>query len=88
MRSCAACHPLDWYKGEAMKSWEGATLMGLYDSMASTMPQSNPGSLKRSEYVSLLAYILSLNDLPTGTEEIAESPESLSKIIIKWRKKP
>jgi len=71
-----------------MKSWEGATLMGLYDSMASTMPQSNPGSLKRSEYVSLLAYILSLNDLPTGTEEIAESPESLSKIIIKWRKKP
>ena len=28
------------------KSWEGATLLGLYESIATTMPQSNPGSLK------------------------------------------
>jgi mono/diheme cytochrome c family protein len=85
-RQCAACHPLDWYKGEAMKSWEGATLMGLYDSMATTMPQNNPGSLKRSEYVSLLAYILALNELPAGPEEIPESAEALAKIVIQWRK--
>jgi hypothetical protein len=87
-RTCAACHPLDWYKGDTMKSWEGATLMGLYDSIATTMPQTNPGSLKRSEYVGLLAYILSLNDLPVGTEEIPEAEEALSKIVIKWRNKP
>ena len=47
---CAACHPLDWYKGDSMKkSWEGATLLGLYESIATTMPQSNPGSLKPRE---------------------------------------
>jgi hypothetical protein len=54
-QSCAACHPLDWYR-EAMKPWNGATLLGLYESIANTMPQNNPGSLKRSEYTALLAY--------------------------------
>jgi S-disulfanyl-L-cysteine oxidoreductase SoxD len=85
---CAACHPLDWYKGASMKSWEGATLMGLYDSMATTMPQTNPGSLKRREYVALLAYILSLNELPTGSDELPEAADVLGKIVIKWRNKP
>jgi mono/diheme cytochrome c family protein len=87
-RTCAACHPLDWYMGDTMKSWEGATLMGLYDSIATTMPQTNPGSLKRSEYVALLAYILSLNDQPVGTEEIPDAEEALSRIVIQWRNKP
>ena len=86
---CAACHPLDWYKGETVKkSWEGATLQGLYESISTTMPQSNPGSLKPREYVALLAYILSLNDMPTGSEELPNSPEALGKIVIKWSKKP
>lgn len=87
-QTCATCHPLDWYKGEVMKSWEGATLLGLYDSMATTMPQNNPGSLSRREYVSLLAYVLSLNDMPTGSEDLPESPEALAKIVIQWRTKP
>ena len=87
-QTCAACHPLDWYKGDSIKSWEGATLMGLYDSIATTMPQNNPGSLKRREYVALLAYVLSLNELPTGSEELPEAPEALGKIVIKWRNKP
>lgn len=87
-RKCAECHPLDWYKGETMKSWDGAALSGLYDAISTKMPQNNPGSLKRREYVALLAYILSLNDLPAGKDEIPEDAESLSKITIKWRNNP
>jgi hypothetical protein len=87
-QSCAACHPLDWYKGDAMKPWNGATLLGLYESIATTMPQNNPGSLKRREYVSLLAYILSLSEMPAGASELPESPDGLQKIVIKWRKNP
>ena len=86
---CAACHPLDWYKGDSMKkSWEGATLLGLYESIATTMPQSNPGSLKPREYVSLLAYILSLNEMPAGSADLPDTPDALGKIVITWRKKP
>jgi hypothetical protein len=56
--------------------------------VATTMPQSNPGSLKRREYLDLVAYILSLNDMPAGGEELPATPEALKKIVIKWRTKP
>jgi hypothetical protein len=87
-RACAQCHALEWYRGEVMKGWDGAPLENLYDVIANTMPQNNPGSLKRREYVDLLAYILSLNDMPTGKEELPLPPEALKKIVIKWSEKP
>jgi len=71
-----------------MKSWNGAPLFNLYDVVATTMPQNNPGSLKRREYLDLITYILSLNDMPTGSEELPATPEALKKIVIKWRTKP
>ena len=86
--SCAGCHALDYYQGPAMKPWNGAPLFDLYDVMATTMPQNNPGSLKRREYLDLLAYILSLNDMPAGKEGLPATPDALRKIVIKWRTKP
>jgi mono/diheme cytochrome c family protein len=86
--ACAGCHALDWYQGPAMKPWDGAPLFNLYDVVATTMPQNNPGSLKRREYLDLLAYILSLNDMPAGGEELPATTEALKKIVIKWRNKP
>jgi mono/diheme cytochrome c family protein len=87
-QACAGCHPLDYYQGPAMKSWNGAPLFNLYDVVATTMPQNNPGSLKRREYLDLITYILSLNDMPAGGEELPATPEALKKIVIKWRTKP
>ena len=87
-RSCADCHPMDLYRGDVMKSWEGASLFGLYDLILNRMPQNNPGSLKRREYVELLAYILSLNEMPAGATELPTDESALKKIVIKWRKKP
>jgi mono/diheme cytochrome c family protein len=86
--ACAGCHPLDWYRGNAIRPWNGAPLFNLYDVMATTMPQNNPGSLKSRQYRDLLAYILSLNDMPAGNEELPTAPEELKKIVIKWRNKP
>lgn len=86
--ACAGCHALDWYRGEVMKPWDGAPLASLYDALSTTMPQSNPGSLKRREYVDLLAYILSLNDMPAGSEELPLPAEALQRIVVKRRSKP
>ncbi len=86
--ACAGCHPLDWYKGATMKAWDGAPLFNLYEVVATTMPQNNPGSLKQREYLDLLAYILSLNDMPAGPEALPQTPDALKKIVIKWRTKP
>jgi len=87
-RACAQCHPLDWYRGDTMRPWDGAPLKNLYDVIATTMPPANPASLKGAEYVALLAYILSLNEMPAGGEELPASPDALEKILIKWRKNP
>ena len=86
-QACAACHPLDWYRGDVMKPWDGAPLINLYDVIATKMPPSNPGSLKRREYVDLLAYILSLNGMPAGDAEMPSKAADLKAIRIKWRTK-
>jgi len=85
---CAACHPLDWYRGDIMKAWAGGSLKDLYDALSTKMPPANPGSLKRREYAALLAYILALNEMPAGSEELPQTPEALQKVVIKWRSKP
>ena len=87
-RVCSQCHALDFYKGPVMKPWDGGSLEGLYDAVSRLMPQNNPGSLKRREYVDILAYILSLNGMPAGEEEMPTKAADLRAIRIKWRSKP
>jgi S-disulfanyl-L-cysteine oxidoreductase SoxD len=87
-RACVECHPLDWYRGEQMKSWEGAPLLGLYDLFRNRMPPENPGGLKRREYADIIAFVLSLNDQPAGREELSDQESSLTQIVYKGRNKP
>jgi mono/diheme cytochrome c family protein len=81
---CAACHALDFYSGPTMKSWDGGSLSDLYDAISLRMPPGNPGSLKRREYLDILAYILSLNDTPAGEAELPSRAGDLKGIRIKW----
>jgi mono/diheme cytochrome c family protein len=87
-KACAPCHALDFYSGHTMKSWEGGSLSDLYAAISTLMPQGNPGSLKRREYLDILAYILSLNGMPAGDEELPVGTADLKPIRIKWRTKP
>jgi mono/diheme cytochrome c family protein len=88
MRACVQCHALEFYRGDIMKAWEGGSLHDFYESIATTMPLSNPGSLKRREYLDMVAYILSLNRMPTGEEDLPARPDDLKGIRIRWRNKP
>ena len=87
MRACVQCHALDFYGGYIMKPWDGGSLHDFYESIATTMPKGNPGSLKRREYLDVLAYILSLNSMPAGDQELPSRPADLKTIRIKWRTK-
>jgi mono/diheme cytochrome c family protein len=87
-RACAECHPLDWYRGEQMKAWDGAPLFGLFELIMNRMPQQNPGSLKRREYAEIVSYLLSLNDQPAGSEELSDQESALTHIVFKGRSKP
>jgi mono/diheme cytochrome c family protein len=84
-QACSQCHALDWYTGEVVKAWEDAPLYGLFEVISTKMPEDNPGSLSRREYVDLLAYILELNGMPAGDQSLSTGASRLRQILFKWR---
>jgi hypothetical protein len=46
------------------------------------MPEDNPGSLERQQYIDVLAYIFSLNAYPAGANDLPGDDDGLKKIKI------
>ncbi len=78
---CSECHTRDEFRGDAMAGWDGASLYDMYDLISNTMPESNPGSLNRSQYAAVVAFILDLNDMPTGQDNLSTRASVLRNII-------
>jgi S-disulfanyl-L-cysteine oxidoreductase SoxD len=78
--SCASCHAPGDFSGPAfLNNWAGKSLFNLYDTIKSTMPMDNPGSLKPEQYIDIVAFLLENNKFPAGSEEL-KAPESLKEI--------
>lgn len=82
---CAACHQDDFFTETLLTSWSGTTADMLFDLIRTTMPQDRPSSLTRQQYADILAYILRLNGLPPGQQELGASDDALKKILIEGR---
>ena len=78
---CLICHDKKYFR-PVLKTWSGQPLGILYTMMSASMPQSNPGSLPRKDYVEILAYILSLNRYPAGDAELTHEDGALDDITI------
>ena len=88
---CAACHQ-ESLKGSAetppltgdtfWTNWETYSANNLVEQARSTMPEDNPGSLMRQEYVDIVAYILKTNEVPV-TGDLPSDADALKKITIK-----
>jgi mono/diheme cytochrome c family protein len=80
---CAGCHPVEAFTDQVfLAAWNGQTAHALFTSIRTTMPQENPGGLRRQDYADLLAYLLQLNKLPAGSAELGASDEALKKVLI------
>ncbi len=79
-QNCAECHAMDWYKGNVALAWEGGSVFGLFEMIRTTMPETNPGSLERRQYLDVLAYILELNGLPPGRVVLPSERTELARI--------
>ena len=80
---CAECHQPDEFSTNGyMESWSGASVSELFDLIQATMPEDNPGSLRDQEYAAVIAYLFSLNGLPTGEEDMKGEFASLGQIRI------
>lgn len=78
---CIECHQTDEYRG-FLRRWVGLPVSFFYETVRSAMPENNPGGLSRDEYADVLTYIFSINDAPTGDEEMSSEPEALDAITI------
>ena len=81
--SCQSCHAKTEYTGDKFKvAWVSKSAYDLFNVIATQMPEDNPGSLERQEYVDVVAYILSLNAYPAGASELPRDDDGLKKVKI------
>ena len=58
------------------------TAFDVFNQIRTTMPDDNPGSLERQEYIDLVAYIFSLNAYPAGEGDLPADDDGLKKVRI------
>lgn len=81
--SCRECHTPQSHTGVVFRnSWGGKRLSDLLAYMQERMPKNNPGSLTNEEYAAVTAYILMLNGLPSGDDELPADTEAARRIRI------
>ena len=88
---CASCH-MENLKGSTetppltgdqfWSNWETYSANNLVEQIRTTMPEDNPGSLTRQQYVDITAYILKTNEV-AFTGDLPMDADSLKKVTIK-----
>lgn len=80
---CSSCHSTSTHTGAPFFSrWGGQPISELYGLISETMPQMEPASLSKQEYIDVVAYLLQLNRMPAGEKELTADPALLRAIRI------
>ena len=92
---CASCHGPELTGGEMapalsggefLSNWDGLTIGDLFDRIRLSMPQNAPGSLSAQQNADVLAFLLSANKFPAGTEELPKEGMILKGIKLEAKK--
>ncbi len=83
---CLLCHDKRYFR-PVLQRWNGQPLSMLYLIMSTSMPESNPASLREQEYIDILAYILSLSRYPEGDTPLAHADGALESITVAPRRR-
>ena len=79
---CASCHAPNRFTDDFFyQSFAGKPLWEMFDVISDSMPEDNPGSLKKEEYADVIAYLLKLNNFPAGETELPVEKDALSEIL-------
>ena len=80
---CAACHDTGEFTGGRFRlTWVGLTAGDLFDTIATLMPEGDPGSLSPAQYASVVAYLLDQNGYPAGETPLPTSLSALRALEI------
>lgn len=90
-RACARCHNVELagsQRGPALKGsvfwskYDNDTLGTLYTFVRDTMPQDGPSLVPDDQKADILAYIMSVNGMPAGNDELKADARALEGIKI------
>jgi quinoprotein glucose dehydrogenase len=88
---CAECHGEGLGGGEMAPGltgvafrfrWRGLKVADIYDSIESTMPPEEPGTLGDQAYIDVVAFLLSANGYPAGERELAADSKLLEGVAV------
>ncbi|MGV3709516.1 MAG: c-type cytochrome [Gemmatimonas sp.] len=80
---CKNCHTAISHTGAPFRTnWDKKPLSDLWDYILEKMPKDAPGTLEQDEYVKVLAYILRMNGMPAGQDELPADKKLLKAIRI------
>ena len=84
---CSRCHGDDLRRqggvligAKFMERWREDNLHNLFTRIRDTMPPGQTGRLSEGDYVDIVAYVLSMNEFPSGTATLA--PAEFERILI------
>ena len=84
--ACANCHTLASHVGPVFAArWDGHPLSDLLRYITEAMPKQDPGSLATQEYTLVTAYLLKMNGMPPGREDLSNDLGALQKIRIELK---
>jgi len=97
-RSCERCHGVDLtgdpttevpalQSAPFVEQWQGKTAKDLFDLIKRSMPADQPDSLTTRAYVDIVAYLMSANHFPSGSQELSREPGDLQQIRIEAERK-
>ena len=85
--NCMSCHTPASHAGpEFTAKWDGRLFWDLFQYVRESMPKSEPGSLTAREYLAVLAYLLKMNGMPVGPDELPADSTGLARIRIDFKR--
>lgn len=86
---CRSCHSPEAHTSDTFSAtWSGKPLAELFAYIRERMPKNEPGSLSAQEAVDVVAYLLRINRMPQGFEELPADTATLRKIRFESSKSP
>ena len=86
--TCRYCHSPQSHTGPTFaKWWRGKQLSELYSFVLTQMPKNDPGSLAAEDVADVVAYLLKMNAMPVGKDELYPDADSLKKFKIEVKSK-
>jgi mono/diheme cytochrome c family protein len=86
---CIGCHSAGLTGGDSgpklvgekfLANWSNQPVLKLFDWISESMPDDAPGTLSKQDVAAAVAYILKLNMVPAGKQDLPIDPDALGRI--------